>query len=58
LVEREDGSLAHAIPMDDEMRAILKHQRENFVSPFGREPGPDDPVFFDAPLARRSTTTR
>src|SRR5262245_18421989 len=49
LVEHEDGSLAHAIPMNDEMRAVLKHQREEFVARFGREPGPDDPVFFDAP---------
>jgi hypothetical protein len=49
LVERQDGSLAHAIPIDDEMRAILQHQREKFVARFGREPGPGDRIFFDAP---------
>jgi len=27
-----DGSLAHVIPMDDEMRAILKRQHEKFVA--------------------------
>ena len=26
---------------------ILRNQRKAFVKRFGREPGPDDPVFFD-----------
>jgi hypothetical protein len=49
LVEREDGSLAHTVPIDDKMRAILQHQREKFLARFGREPGPGDRIFFDAP---------
>jgi hypothetical protein len=37
LMEHADGSLAHVIPMDGEVRAILKRQHEKFVafdSPF------------------------
>jgi len=36
-----------SIPMTPEIAAGLKAQREAFVAKFGREPGPDDPVFFD-----------
>jgi hypothetical protein len=28
---------------------VLEHQRQQFVAEFGREPGPEDRVFFDAP---------
>src|SRR6266478_3365565 len=31
------------------MGEILKEQREKFVAKFGREPGPNDPIFFDMP---------
>jgi len=30
-----------------ELTEILQRQRERFISKFGREPGPKDPVFFD-----------
>src|SRR5262249_48950733 len=30
-----------------ELTEILRRQRERFISKFGREPGPKDPVFFD-----------
>jgi hypothetical protein len=39
---------------------LLRAQREDFIKKFGREPGPDDPVFFDpnkdvpAPLNARA----
>jgi hypothetical protein len=29
------------------MERILRSQRKQFIKKFGREPGPDDPVFFD-----------
>ena len=28
---------------------ILQRQREKFIARYGREPGPDDPIFFDVP---------
>ena len=33
----------------EDLRALLEAQRTAFVARFGREPGPDDPVFFDDP---------
>jgi hypothetical protein len=36
-----------AMPMTDEVRAILERQEERFIETFGRSPGPWDPVFFD-----------
>lgn len=35
------------IPMAEELRRGFASQREAFVEKFGREPGPEDPVFFD-----------
>jgi hypothetical protein len=29
---------------------VLESQRKAFIKKFGREPGPDDPVFFDPDL--------
>ena len=34
-----------------EVRAALEAQREEFVRKLGREPGPNDPVFFDPTVA-------
>jgi hypothetical protein len=31
------------------MKALLQEQRQRFIDRYGREPGPDDPVFFDLP---------
>jgi len=45
----DDGSLGVSIPMNDDMRAILLEQRRKFVERFGRQPGPNDRIFFDAP---------
>ena len=36
-----------AVPIDEETRDALLEQRDAFIKKFGREPGPDDPVFFD-----------
>ena len=49
LVQGPDGELAHELPIGPELGEILQRQREKFVAGYGREPGPDDPIFFDAP---------
>ena len=33
--------------LDDNSLAVIKEQKERFVAKFGREPGPNDPIFFD-----------
>lgn len=33
--------------MSPELERILRKQRKRFIKEFGREPGPNDPVFFD-----------
>ena len=35
------------VPMTPRVREALLEQRKAFIEKFGREPGPDDPVFFD-----------
>jgi hypothetical protein len=40
--------LPHGIvPMTPRVHQALLEQRKAFIEKFGREPGPDDPVFFD-----------
>ncbi len=41
----DDGS--RSISMTPELEEELKEQRKKFIKKFGREPGPDDPLFFD-----------
>ena len=48
-LEDEDGNTIKSIPMSDDVGEIVEQQRLGFVEQFGREPGPDDKVFFDAP---------
>ena len=48
-VEEDDGRVFKSIPMTDDMKAVLEEQRQKFVEKHGREPGPNDPVFFDMP---------
>lgn len=43
--ERREGS--RLVKMNPEMHAALQEQIQRFRDKFGREPGPDDPVFFD-----------
>jgi integrase len=38
---------ARRVKLSPEMVAALEEQRAAFVAKFGREPGPNDPVFFD-----------
>ena len=35
------------IPLSPGTAEELKAQRQRFIDKFGREPGPDDPIFFD-----------
>jgi len=37
----------HTFKMPPQVQAALITQREKFKTKFGREPGPNDPVFFD-----------
>ena len=41
----DDGS--RSISMTPELEEELKEQRKQFIEKFGREPVPDDPLFFD-----------
>ena len=47
----ETGEVIRSVPLNREVRAeldpLLAAQREKFIAKFGREPGPDDPIFFD-----------
>lgn len=46
------GRTIHLTPeASGEWRSTLEAQREAFVERFGREPGPGDPIFFDARAA-------
>jgi hypothetical protein len=49
LVQGPDGELAHELPIGPEIGEILQRQRAKFIARYGREPGPEDPIFFDAP---------
>jgi hypothetical protein len=45
----EDGNLCQSKPISPEVADILQAQRQKFIDKHGREPGPNDPVFFDQP---------
>jgi hypothetical protein len=47
--EDDDGTIFKSIPMSQEMADVLEEQRQKFIEQYGREPGPNDPVFFDMP---------
>ena len=47
--EEEAGTRYKSMPMSPEVADILQAQRQRFIEKHGREPGPDDPVFFDLP---------
>lgn len=48
-VQAPDGTFSRQVQLDDDALALLQQQHDRFVETFGREPGSDDPVFFDAP---------
>ena len=45
----EQGQLLREVPLPDEALPLLEEQRRKFQQQFGRDPGPDDLLFFDAP---------
>jgi hypothetical protein len=45
----EDGNVSRAVPLNDEVMALLDCARQRFIEKHGREPGPDDPVFEGLP---------
>lgn len=46
-MENEDGGISKSIPLSPELREALQEQLRRFREKFGRDPGPDDPIFFD-----------
>ena len=48
-VEDEQGETAREVPLSAEAATLLEEQQQKFRQHFGREPGPDDLLFFDAP---------
>ena len=48
---RREGEVVREVPLTGEARSELEKtlaaQREKFIAKLGREPGPDDPIFFD-----------
>jgi hypothetical protein len=47
-VRNDDGS--YSVSMTPEVMEMLRQQQQNFRAKFGREPGPEDPLFFDPDL--------
>src|ERR1700676_5378479 len=47
--EDEGGHLYQSTPISPEVADMLKQQRQKFIDKYGREPGPNDRVFFDMP---------
>jgi hypothetical protein len=47
--EDEEGRVYQSTPIAPEVADILQAQRQKFIDQHGREPGPNDPVFFDLP---------
>jgi hypothetical protein len=45
----DEGTLYRSVPLSPEVADILQQQRQKFVEKHGREPGPEDPLFFDMP---------
>ena len=45
----EEGNVFKSIPISDELAEIIEEQKRKFVEKHGREPGPDENLFFDMP---------
>jgi len=45
----EDGTIFKSKPVSNELAEIIKEQKRKFQEEHGREIGPDDKLFFDAP---------
>ena len=47
----EEGNLFKSIPLSEDMVELLRDQRQKYIEKYGREPSPDDRLFFDMPHA-------
>ena len=47
--ETADGGMGRAVPITPALQEVLVRQRDRFIAEFGREPGPNDRVFFNMP---------
>jgi integrase len=47
LLRKKTREKLRSVPLSPEAVASFERQREAFRAKFGRDPGPDDPVFFD-----------
>ena len=62
-IRQDDGTTVYQWPvgslLDQHLREMMQRQAERFRTRFGRDPGPDDPIFFDpdADQPRPSTPT-
>ncbi len=45
----EDGTILKSLPMSDGLAEIIEEQKRKFQKEHGREIGPNDKLFFDAP---------
>jgi hypothetical protein len=45
------GEAEKIIPINHETAEIIAQQKKSFREQFGREPGPDDPLFFESSVA-------
>ena len=43
----DQGTVSRTVAMTPELRELMELQRQRFIAKFGREPAPDDPIFFD-----------
>ena len=48
-VADDQGGLVREVPLSADALALLEEQRHQFRQQLGRDPGPDDSLFFDAP---------
>jgi hypothetical protein len=48
-IEDDDGNLNRSVPLSSDMANLFEDQRQRFIAKFGREPGPEDEIFFDMP---------
>jgi hypothetical protein len=53
-VENENGDICKTVPIAPELRELLLLQLERFRERFGRDPEPDEPIFFDQPPLEHS----
>jgi ribosomal protein L18 len=50
-IRQDDGTTVYQWPVDSPqdkyLREAMEHQADRFRKKFGRDPGPEDPIFFD-----------